>query len=97
LTDRFTVRVVVCVLGIGVLGGLAALAYLAMTQTAIPDQLDRLITFLAGGLASVLATTRSSGEEPQPVQVTNTTTDPVVVDQLPEFDDIPSTGSPLNP
>lgn len=79
MTDRFTVRVVVCVLGIGVLGGLAALAWLAFTGTPIPDQLDRLITFLAGGLASVLATTRSTST-PEQVVVANEAENPVPVD-----------------
>lgn len=88
MTDRFTVRVVVCVLGIGVIGGLAALAFLASTQTPIPDQLDRLITFLAGGLASVLATTRSPAQPgeaipPQDVHVANESTDPIPVDPQP--------------
>lgn len=71
-TDRFNVRVVVVALAIGVLGGLAALSYLAFTGTAIPDQLDRLITFLAGGLTTVLVSTKSSpGDETTPVTVVN--------------------------
>lgn len=71
-TDRFNVRVVVVALAIGVLGGLAALSYLAFTGTVIPDQLDRLITFLAGGLTTVLVSTKSgSTEDTQPVTVVN--------------------------
>lgn len=81
--DKFNVRVVVVALAIGVLGGLAALSYLAMTQTAIPDQLDRLITFLAGSLATVLVTTRTHNDEPQQVVVNNPPSDPVPVADVP--------------
>lgn len=71
-TDKFNIRVVVVALAVGVLGGLAALSYLAFTSTAIPDQLDRLITFLAGGLTTVLVSTKTSTpEEPTSVQVVN--------------------------
>lgn len=62
MTDKFTVRVVVLALAIAVLGGLAALAYLSFTGTVIPDQLDRLVTFLAGAMTSVLV--RTSHDEP---------------------------------
>lgn len=81
MTDRFTVRVVVATLAASVLGGLAAMAYLAMTQTPIPDQLDRLVNFLAGGLAGVLVSTRSTGDPAQPVEIVNNEDQPVPVDQ----------------
>ena len=81
MTDRFTIRVVVFALAFAVLGGLAALAYLSFTGTMIPDQLDRLVTFLAGALTSVLATTRSTGEDAQPVTVQNQPSDPIPVEE----------------
>ena len=71
-SDRFIPRVVVVTLAVGVIVGLGSMAYLAMTQTAIPDQFDRLVTFLAGALAGILATTRGGSEdEPTSVVVEN--------------------------
>lgn len=79
MTDHRIPFVVVITLSVGVLIGLGSMAFMAMTQTAIPDQFDRLVTFLAGGLAGILATTRGA-EEVQPVQVMNEPADAVPVD-----------------
>lgn len=69
MTDHRIPLIVVVTLSIGVLVGLASMAYMAMTQTAVPDQFDRLVTFLAGGMTGILATTR--GNDPQAVVVEN--------------------------
>lgn len=86
MTDRATVRIVVAALATGVILGLVAMAYLAATQTPIPDPLDRLTNLLAGGLIGVLASTRSTAdpEPPTPVVVENQPNDPVPVEAAPE-------------
>jgi hypothetical protein len=72
-SDTFAVRVVVVVLGVGVLLGLGTMAILAVMETPIPDQLDRLVTLMGGALIGVLAKTSTTGADdpPQPVQVMN--------------------------
>lgn len=73
-SDHFAVRVVVCTLAIATVIGICLTGYLATTGTAIPDQLDRLITLMAGGLLGILSRTSSAGgqnEPPQQVQVVN--------------------------
>lgn len=79
-SDNFSVRVVVCVLGVGVLIGLVAMAYLSFTGTAIPDPLDRLTTLMAGALIGVLAKTSTAAEQ---VQVVNEPDQPVPVEPAP--------------
>jgi hypothetical protein len=75
VTDSRIPLIVVITLAVGVVAGLGSMAYMAMTQTAIPDQFDRLVTFLAGGLTGILATTR--GGETQAVEVVNESSSPV--------------------
>lgn len=83
-TDRLTVRVVVGTLALVVVGGVAVMALLATTHTAIPDQLDRLVSLCAGGLIALLAKT-STGDDAQDVQVVNDDTQPVPVDTAPQI------------
>lgn len=64
--------IVVIVLGIVAVGGGAAMSYLAMTQTPIPDQLDRYAFGALTALCAILATTRSES-----VTVDNPPSDPV--------------------
>lgn len=80
-SDQFTIRSVV----IGLIAVLIILStgmlYLATTQTAIPDSVDRLAFLVAGAVAGMLART-SSSSEPQDVQgvdeaVPTTATKPV--------------------
>lgn len=83
MTDRFVVRVVVIALAVSVLAGLFGLMYLAITERAIPDQLDRLITFMAGGLVGLLVrTTSDDGPDGTPVQVMNPPHRPVNVEEV---------------
>lgn len=82
VTDRFTIRTVVVGLVVAVIGGVAAMAYLAFTQTPVPDPFDRLVTFLAGALTSVLVTTSSHGDEAQPVQIVNEPEDAVPTEDV---------------
>ena len=62
--------VVVVTLALVVLGGLAFIGFLATTGTAIPDQLDRLVSTALGALGAILATTRG-GTDATPVVVEN--------------------------
>lgn len=78
-SDHFAVRVIVATIALGSILGLGAVAYLAITGTAIPDQLDRLVTLFAGAVIGVLART-SSTDDTQQVQVVNEAKDPVPVD-----------------
>lgn len=82
-SDHFAVRVVVVTISAGAILGLVAVGYLATTGTAIPDQLDRLVTLFAGALIGVLART-SSTDDAQQVQVVNEATDPVHVEDAAE-------------
>lgn len=59
--------IVVVTLAVLVIGGAAAIAFLAFTQTPIPDQLDRLVSTALGALGAILATTRASDDPPTPV------------------------------
>lgn len=77
-SDNFAVRVVVCTLSVATVVGIGLIGYLATTGTTIPDQLDRLITLMAGGLLGILSRT-SSGTTP--VEVQNTAADPVQVEE----------------
>lgn len=81
-TDRFTIRTVVVALAAVVVGGVACMGYLSMTQTPIPDQFDRLVTYLAGVLSGVLASTHSKSDEdpPDKVEVVNEPDNAVPVD-----------------
>lgn len=78
MTDRRIPLIVVATLAAVVIIGLGAMAYLATTQTPIPDQLDRLTFGALTALGAILATTR--GSEPAPVVVQNKPDDPVPVD-----------------
>jgi hypothetical protein len=64
MTDKTTIRIVVGALALAVLAGLGIMGALALLDHPIPDQLDRLVTVLSGGLIGVLASTRSTLEEP---------------------------------
>ena len=71
--------VVVVTLAVLVVGGAAAIAFLAFTQTPIPDQLDRLVSTALGALGAILATTRG-GTDATPVIVENQPDNPVPVE-----------------
>lgn len=77
MTDRFTVRTVVVTLAACVAGGVATMAFLALTQTPVPDQFDRLVTLLAGGLIGMLVSTRSTGADGDAMPVVGPTGGPV--------------------
>jgi hypothetical protein len=79
-TDQFPTRVVVVALALVVVGGLAALVFLASTQTPIPDSLDRLVFAALGAISALLAkTSHLSGGDPAQVEVVNAPGDPVPV------------------
>lgn len=63
MTDRFNVRVVVVALAVCVTTGLAIMGLLSFVEKPIPDQFDRLVTFLAGGLTAVLVSTKGGSED----------------------------------
>lgn len=77
-SDHFSVRVVVVALAVSTLGGLGVIAALAVMEQPIPDQLDRLVTLLAGALIGILARTSSS---PERVEVANDPSNPVPVEE----------------
>lgn len=77
MTDHFPTRIVVVALAIVVVGGLAAVTFLASTQTPIPDALDRLVFTALGSLGTLLAKTALERDQ---VEVTNDPTHPVPVD-----------------
>lgn len=83
--DRWITRLIaitVCVLATSVT---MTACYLFTQEIAVPDPLDRLVTFLLGGLVGRL--TASSTKEPQDVQVVNMPEDPVPV--APDLADAP--------
>lgn len=78
--DTFATRVVVLALAFVVVGGLGAIAFLASTQTPIPDALDRLVFASLGAISALLAKTALSVTPgPTEVEVTNTESSPVPV------------------
>jgi hypothetical protein len=84
MSDRLVIRLVVVALAASVVGGVMWEGFLASTSTAIPDQFDRLVNLLAGGLIAILAQTRSSNEPAQPVQVMNAADEAIPVDADPQ-------------
>lgn len=78
MTDKFNVRVVVVALAVCVILGLSFMGVLAFVEKSIPDQFDRLVTFLAGGLTAVLVSTKS-GDDKQSVVIDQPASDPVPV------------------
>jgi hypothetical protein len=73
--DRFPVRVVVIALGLVLVGSVAAITFLAFTQTPIPDALTQLSIGSLTGTTALLARTQPATTTP--VVVTNTPSDPV--------------------
>lgn len=66
-SDHFAVRVVIVALAASAVIGVMVMGYLNIRGIAVQDPFDRLVTFLAGALAGVLAKTSSA----DPVQVVN--------------------------
>ena len=67
-SDNFAVRVVVvaaCVLAVGGMVGMVAMAFIGI---AIPDQIDRVVSLALGGALGLLAKTSTGTEQ---VQVAN--------------------------
>jgi hypothetical protein len=65
--------------GLAVLVTMTA-CWLFLQEVAVPDPLDRLVTFLLGALVGRL--TNKTNDEPVLTEVTNTGTDPVPVQDL---------------
>ena len=77
MSDLFPTRVVVVALALVVVGGLAAVTFLASTQTPIPDALDRLVFTALGSLGTLLAKTALEGSQ---VEIVNDDANPVPVE-----------------
>lgn len=80
MTDVFIVRAVtltICVCTATIVG---FVCFLAVTSTAVPDQLDRLASLFAGAIIGFLVKTSVGGDEPTPVVVQNETDNPVPVE-----------------
>jgi hypothetical protein len=83
--DRFPVRVVVIALGLVLVGSVAAITFLAFTQTPIPDALTQLsIGSLTGTTAPVVVTNTPS--DPVPTSATEPTVTPSGDDEGGAFD-----------
>lgn len=86
MTDTFTVRAVVLMLGLFALLGLGGLVWL-VDHGVDGDQLAIIAgptgTAL-GALGAVLVSTRSAGDPPQPVHITNPPAAPVPVEEVPD-------------
>lgn len=82
MTDRFTVRAVVCFLGVAMLVGLVGLIWLVGT-TDVRDA--ALLAVVAGPTGTVIGSlgtllARTGSDTAQPVQVVNTAADPALVE-----------------
>lgn len=93
MNDQSTVRIVIAVLGSLALAVVIGGIVLALNDKSLPGELIAIGSAAAGAVGGILSKT-STG--PQEVQVVNREADPVpvVADQLPEPDDIPTTGAP---
>lgn len=81
-TDKWLSRlfgITVCALAVMVT---MTACWLFLQHTAVPDPLDRLVTFLLGALVGRITSSRSAeaGDAPMPTTVVNQPTDPVPVD-----------------
>lgn len=85
MTDTKVVLSVVLLLGAFALGGLGGAIWLISTGS--PAESIAIISGLSGtalgSLGTLLASTRSQPEAPAPVNVVNTSADPVPVDSTP--------------
>jgi TRAP-type C4-dicarboxylate transport system permease small subunit len=75
----FPVMVVVVTLATISILGMGIMGYLAMTQTPIPDQIDRLTFGALTALGALLATTRGN-DQSTPVTVVNNSDQAVPVE-----------------
>lgn len=80
MTDRFVVRAVVVFLGVITLSVVWGGIWLADHGQTLGDALIAMGSGALGGLTGFLVSSRSSGAEPQEVQVVNAPADPVPVD-----------------
>lgn len=75
-SERMTINLVVCFLGLVVLFGMAIGGYLAIDDKGVPDFIVATTSGAIGALGAMLAKT-SSWTEPQNVTVSNPTSDPI--------------------
>lgn len=71
MTDTFVVRAVtvtICACTATIVG---FVCFLAVTSTAVPDQLDRLASLFAGAIIGFLVKTSVASDDPQSVVVEN--------------------------
>lgn len=81
ITDKWLSRlfgVTVCLLAV-----MASMTFCALVlrEIAVPDPLDRFLTFLVGALVGRITGSRTAevGDAPQPVTINNTSSDPIPV------------------
>lgn len=91
MTEIRNISLVIIFLGLTTLTITVGAIVLALDGKTIPDAIIGLGGTSLGALGAMLSRTSAS---PQEVQVVNRAADPVPVDSLPEFDDIPTTGAP---
>ena len=80
-SDGFAIRVVIVMASVVTILGMLIMAYLAIHDIPIPDQIDRLTTISAAGALALLGRT-SSG--PHETTIANTKSDPVPVEETPK-------------
>lgn len=90
MTEHRTVQAVIGVLGLLALSVVIGGIYLAAVDRSLPGELIAIGSAAAGAVGGILSKTSSGTQE---VEVVNAQRDPVPVD-LPEPDDIPTTGAP---
>lgn len=81
MPDKSTVNLVIFFLGVTGLLGLAGMGILAYQEKPIPGE---GIAIVAGAIAAISAIlSRTSGDNPQPVEIVNVPDEPVPVDPVP--------------
>lgn len=82
MTDSKVVLAVVCLIGAFACGGLAGVIWLIAVGAATEAVaiVSGLTGTALGGLATLLASTRSAESQPMPVNVVNETSEPVPVE-----------------
>lgn len=76
-SDDFAIKAVVVTLAILSVGGFLSIAYLAIIDAPIPDQLDRLVAGSLAALVGILAATRTG-----PTEVVAPVGQPVAVEEV---------------
>ena len=88
MTDKTTIRMIIAAVSLFAIGSLAGLIWLISsakngTDIAVLGLVGTPMGVALGGLCSMLVSTRSSEDPPQPVHITNPPDDPAQVEEVP--------------